>query len=885
MINPRLVEVLSPSIFNREPEKRHEILFAYDNNAEAQLATEAALPSGKGANKGSHHSSPKRVKKCGKKQKQGPTTEEVEDALVGGFAADGMDEEASILKCILEDKSIFLFNGDSKSIIQLEQFPSETSETGSLFKNYSNDDTILFSCDNNAEAQLATEAALPSGKCANKGSHHSSPKRVKNYSKKQKQGPTAEKVENALLGGFPADEMDEEASVSKCMLEDKSIFKFNGQLKKFPFGTSETGSLFKNYSNDDKILFSCDNNAEAQLATEAALPSGKCANKGSHHSSPKRVKKYGKKQKQGPTAEKVENALLGGFPADKMDEEASVSKCMLEDKSIFKFNADLKSISHLEKFPFETSQTGSLFKDYSNDDRISFSCDNNAEAQLPTEAASPLGKGSNKGSSHSSPKRRKKYSKKQKQGPIAEKVEDALLGDLPADDMDEEASILKCLLEDNSHLAFDYDPEMISQIEKFLFETCETESLFKDDTGNGANESSRRSAPKQAKKFTKKQIRSPTAQRGQQAMLGVFTADELDEDAHILKCTVEDKSKLEFDCNPKSISQLEKIPFETSETGTIFKDDAGKGANKRSRRSAPKQAKKCTKKQKQSPTPKKGEHAQLGGFAPDELDEDASILKCMPEDKWKLEFDCDPKSISQLEKIPYEISGTRTLFMDDTGKGANKGSRRSAPKQAKKCTKKQKRSPTVKKGEHALLEDVSIWKCIPEDKRKLEFDCDPKSISQLEKIPSETINRGTLFKDDSKDDKISFPRENNAEAQPATKAALPSGKGASKRSRRSAPKRTKGCSKKQKRGPIAQQGEHVMLGGFGEDELDEDAYILKCIVEDKSKLEFDGDSKSISQLEKFPFGTSETESLFKDDNHDDWWRNIPTLDDLLSCGV
>jgi hypothetical protein len=73
---------------------------------------------------------------------------------------------------------------------------------------------------------------------------------------------------------------------------------------------------------------------------------------------------------------------------------------------------------------------------------------------------------------------------------------------------------------------------------------------------------------------------------------------------------------------------------------------SGEGANTTSRRSAPKQAKKCSSKQKRGPTAQNGEHALLRGFAADELDEDASILKCMLEDKSKLEFDCDPKSIS-----------------------------------------------------------------------------------------------------------------------------------------------------------------------------------------------------------------------------------------------
>jgi hypothetical protein len=233
------------------------------------------------------------------------------------------------------------------------------------------------------------------------------------------------------------------------------------------------------------------------------------------------------------------------------------------------------------------------------------------------------------------------------------------------------------------------------------------------------------------------------------------------------------------------------------------------------------------------------------------------------------------------------------LFKDVTGKDSKKMSPPSAPKQTKKYSKKQKRSPTVQKGEHALLRglfpdeldgDTFILKCMPEEEWKLGFNCDPKSISEPEKNPSEPSETRTLFKDDSKDYKISFSCENNAEEHPATKAVLPSGKGANKRSRRSAPKRGKKCSKKQKRGPTAQKGEHVMLGGFSEDELDDYAYILKCTVEEKSKLEFDGHPKSIRQLEKFFVGTSETESLFMDDD-DDWWRSVPRLGDLLSPGM
>jgi hypothetical protein len=51
MIYPQLVKVLNPSIDNPEPEKHHKISFYSDNSAEAQPTTEAALISGKGANK------------------------------------------------------------------------------------------------------------------------------------------------------------------------------------------------------------------------------------------------------------------------------------------------------------------------------------------------------------------------------------------------------------------------------------------------------------------------------------------------------------------------------------------------------------------------------------------------------------------------------------------------------------------------------------------------------------------------------------------------------------------------------------------------------------------------------------------------------------------
>jgi hypothetical protein len=132
MINPLLVEVLSPSIANPEPEKPHEISLSCDNNAEAQPATEAALPTGEGANKRSHSSTLKQAKQCSKKQKRAPTAKKGEHALLGGFAIDRLDEDASILKCMLEDKSKLEFDCDPKSISQLEKFPFETSEIPTL---------------------------------------------------------------------------------------------------------------------------------------------------------------------------------------------------------------------------------------------------------------------------------------------------------------------------------------------------------------------------------------------------------------------------------------------------------------------------------------------------------------------------------------------------------------------------------------------------------------------------------------------------------------------------------------------------------------------------------------------------------------------------------
>jgi hypothetical protein len=339
---------------------------------------------------------------------------------------------------------------------------------------------ISFSYDN-AESQPAAEAALPSCKGTNKKSHSSAPKQTKKCSKKRKQVPTAEEGENVLLGGFPTDEMNKDAFISKCMLEDKSKVEYDGdpksisQLEKFPF---EIDSLFKGDSNDDKISFSCDNTAKAQPATEAALLSGKGTNKRSHSSAPKQRKKCSKKQKRVPTPEEGENVLLGGFPADEVGDDDFISKCILEEESKLEFDGNLKWISQLEKFLFETSETESLFKDDSNDDKISSSCDDSAEAQPAPEAALPSGKGTNKRSRRSAPKRAKKCSsRKRKRAPTAQKDEHTLIGGFSADELDEDASILKCMLEDKSKLEFNCDPKSISQLEKFPFEM---ESLFKD---------------------------------------------------------------------------------------------------------------------------------------------------------------------------------------------------------------------------------------------------------------------------------------------------------------------------------------------------------------------------------------------------------------------
>jgi hypothetical protein len=426
------------------------------------------------------------------------------------------------------------------------------------------DHEISFYCGNSAKPHPATEATLPSSKSTDKRLYSSAPKQAKKCSKDWKQVPTAKEGENGLLGGFPAEEMDKDAFISKYMLEDKLKVQFNGdpklisQLEESQFAME---SLFKYDSSDDKISFSCNNSAGAQPTTDVAIISGKGANKKSCSSTPKQAKKRSysstpkqakncsRKQIQVPIAQKGEHALLGGFPAEEMDKGVFISKCMLEDKSKLEFDCNPKSISQLEKLPFEME---SLFKDDGSDDKISFSCDNNAEAQPATKTVLPSGKGANKRSCSYALKQanKKSHSSSPKQ----------------------------------------------------------------------ANKRSRSSTPKQAKKCSKEKKHMLTVQKGEHALLGGFPKDETDKDAFISKCMLEDKPKLEFDCDSKLISQLEELPFETKD-------------------------------------------ALNGGFPADELDEDTSNLKCMLNAQLKVEFDCNPKSISQLEKFPSE---TESLFNDDS---------------------------------------------------------------------------------------------------------------------------------------------------------------------------------------------------------------------------
>jgi hypothetical protein len=187
-------------------------------------------------------------------------------------------------------------------------------------------------------------------------------------------------------------------------------------------------------------------------------------------------------------------------------------------------------------------------------------------------------------------------------------------------------------------------------------------------------------------------------------------------------------------------------------------------------------------------------------------------------------------------------------------------------------------STLPKKGENGLLggfpaevmdKDAFISKCILKEVTKHEFDCDPKSISHIEKLPFETES---LFKDDSNDDKISFSWDDNAEAWSATEVSFLSGKCTNKRPLRSAAKRAKKCSKKQKQAHTAKKGEHALIGGFTADDLHEEASIWECMLGNKLKLEFSYDPKLIRKLEMFPFETG----LFNDDSNNDWWTRTPT---------
>jgi hypothetical protein len=120
MIYSQLVKLLNPSIANPEPEKYHKISYYRDKSAEAQPTREAALTSGKFANKMSRSSAPKKAKKYSKKPKLAPTAQKVENGLLGGFPADKIDKDAFSSKCMLEDESKLTFECDSKSISQLE---------------------------------------------------------------------------------------------------------------------------------------------------------------------------------------------------------------------------------------------------------------------------------------------------------------------------------------------------------------------------------------------------------------------------------------------------------------------------------------------------------------------------------------------------------------------------------------------------------------------------------------------------------------------------------------------------------------------------------------------------------------------------------------------
>jgi hypothetical protein len=105
-----------------------------------------------------------------------------------------------------------------------------------------------------------------------------------------------------------------------------------------------------------------------------------------------------------------------------------------------------------------------------------------------------------------------------------------------------------------------------------------------------------------------------------------------------------------------------------------------------------------------------------------------------------------------------------------------------------------------------------------------------------------------------------------AKAQLATETALPSGRRANKRPRRSAAREIRKCSENRKQAPTAQEGENELLDGFEAEE------IFKRILEEPT-TQFDGDFESTWQDEFL--------DIRMDENNNDLWSNMPTLDDLL----
>ncbi|XP_023706294.1 uncharacterized protein LOC111863812 [Cryptotermes secundus] len=74
--------------------------------ANPQLASEAASPSGRRANKRPHFSAFTTIKTCSGKRRRMPAAQEVETMLLDGFAAEGIDEASFIFKCILEEPNL-----------------------------------------------------------------------------------------------------------------------------------------------------------------------------------------------------------------------------------------------------------------------------------------------------------------------------------------------------------------------------------------------------------------------------------------------------------------------------------------------------------------------------------------------------------------------------------------------------------------------------------------------------------------------------------------------------------------------------------------------------------------------------------------------------------